>query len=121
MNSSISDEEYEAAKDTFLASIKEEFTSNDTHDLHASKGSGRTSGTSVVTTSKYESIKKYLQQIEEAESIQDDLSRIEAMKVANKNGLTHWKSKYRLKDTEEGMVVETIGDINSSLLLCSFK
>ena len=88
MSASITDEEYESAQSMFLDMIKKEFSTN------GSKGTGRTSGTTVVTSSRYKAIKNYLELIEKAEAIEDTVSKVQALKAANNKGLPHWKSKY---------------------------
>lgn len=110
MSSSITDEEYEAAQAAFFELVKKEFSSND-NSTPSTKGSGRTSGISVVTSSRIESITKYLQLLEEAESEEDHHKKSLLMKKAKSVGKIHWKAKYRLKDNNGTTIIQTLGDI----------
>ena len=110
MSSSITDEEYNAAQASFFELVKKEFSSND-NNTPSTKGSGRTSGISVVTSSRIESITKYLQLLEEAESEEDHHRKSLLMKNAKTVGKPHWKDKYRLKDNNGTTIVQTLGDI----------
>ena len=111
MNISISDEQYEIAQSKFLESVKKEFSPTDNQFHQATKGSGRTSGTSIVTSSKYQTIKNYIEILERVERTQDMNERVELSKIANSVGLPHWKWKYRLIQKNGTSILQTIGDV----------
>ena len=113
MNTSITDEEYESARSLFLEMIRKEFPTNVPliQGSKGSKGSGRTSGTSVVTSSRYNDIKNYLEMLKKAEETKDVVMKVKAIQDANKHGLSHWKQRFRLKESEDEVVLETIADV----------
>ena len=113
MSTSITDEEYESARSLFLEMVRKEYSTNVPlmQGSKGSKGSGRTSGTSVVTSSRYNDIKNYLEMLKKAEEITDEVTKVKALQDAKNHGLTHWKQRFRLKETEDEVVLETIGDV----------